>query len=752
MPFLLELLGGFRLISEDGTPIALPDRRARALLAFLALAPSPVPRHSLAELLSEEGDEHEQRITLRQAVYLARKALPDSAVSASGQGDLALDEGLVRADVRLFREAIARGDLASLAEAVDLYRGPFLAGEKSPSPAFEEWLRGRRNELLERAIEALLLLARSDEEAGRHDSALTRARRALELDPLREDGHRQVMRSLAAVGQRSAALRHYDVARRALAEELSVAPEAATEALRKAIACGTDSSPSDLGSAGPWVGRRSAEPAAPADRRALRDQPSVARLAWPLAFVLLLAVGGGLWWSMGAPARAPPAALGPDVPIITAPRLSIVVLPFTDLRDDPGEDWFAEGMTVDLTTDLSRIDGSFVIASHTALTYKDRQGVDVREVGRELGVRYALEGSVGRAGERVHTNARLIDTASGAQLWAERFEGARDDLPALLNEVTSRIAATLRLELIEAEGRRVERDERSDPAAQDDAMRGWAILYRPYSRERRAEARGLFELAIAKDPNTVSALVGLAHVLQERSDRPVEDREHAIELLRRALDLEPNRALTHFVLGLVRRSQGRFQELVEALRTAITLDRNFARAYLQLGWTMTFMGRPDEAIMLAQHSLRLSPRDPNLYELWFVIGHSNSLLGHQDEAIANLERARAANPRLWYVHFNLAAAYGLAGRIVEAKHALAEHLRLRPEFNSVAAMRAHLPTLATRPIASCRSVRSLSACAGSASRTPETVGGRPERLAGAQNCCAGAAASHRAPAARRPPG
>ena len=389
--------------------------------------------------------------------------------------------------------------------------------------------------------------------------------------------------------------------------------------------------------------------------------------------------------------------------MITAPRLSIVVLPFTDLRDDPGEEWFADGITVDLTTDLSRIDGSFVIASHTAFTYKDRPVSTCARSAVSSASAMPSRAACGRAGERVHTNARLIDTASGAQLWAERFEGARDDLPALLNEVTSRIAATLRLELIEAEGRRVERDERPDPAAQDDAMRGWAILYRPYSRERRAEARRLFERAIAKDPNTVSALVGLAHVLQERSDRPVEDRERAIELLRRALDLEPNRALTHFVLGLVRRSQGRFQELVEALRTAITLDRNFARAYLQLGWTTMFMGRPDEAITLAQHSLRLNPRDPNLYELWFVIGQANSLLGHQDEAIANLERARAANPRLWYVHLKLAAAYGLAGRIAEAKHALAEHLRLRPEFNSVAAIRAHSPTSATRPIASWRS-------------------------------------------------
>jgi TolB-like protein/DNA-binding SARP family transcriptional activator/cytochrome c-type biogenesis protein CcmH/NrfG len=672
----------------------------------------------LAELLRAEGDEQAQLAALRQATYVVRHAV-DAAIIRTQGSELCLNDGLVSADVRCFERAVARCDRDSLAEAVALYRGPFLAGERSPSPAFEDWLMARRGELLEKATDALLQLARSDEAVGRHGSALVHARHALTLDSLREDAHRQVMRSLAATGQRSAALRHYEAARQALAEELSVTPDSATVSLRDVIARGTDQSENGSGYVA-LPARHEAEQACAlpiAASGALRDTSSLrvgsrgdgtvhltraaARVALPLAALLIL-LGGSLWWLTRAePRHTVPIALLEDSawadrtdvpPTAPAPRLSIVVLPFTDLRDGSGEDWFAEGMTVDLTTDLSRIDGSFVIASHTAFTYKDRHGVDVREVGRELGVRYVLEGSVGRAGEWVHTNARLIDAASGAQLWAERFEGARDDLPALHNEVTSRIAATLRLELIEAEGRRVERDERPDPAAQDDAVRGWAILYRPYSRERREKARRLFELAIAKDANTVSALVGLAHVLQERSDRPIEDRERAIELLRRALDLEPNRALTHFVLGLVRRSQGRFQESVEALQTAITLDRNFARAYLQLGWTRTFMGRPDEAITLAQRSLRLNPRDPNLYELWFVIGHANCLLGQQDEAIANLERARAANPRLWYVHWTLAAAYGLAGRTAEAKHALAEHLRLRPEFNSVAVMRAHIPT------------------------------------------------------------
>jgi tetratricopeptide (TPR) repeat protein len=285
----------------------------------------------------------------------------------------------------------------------------------------------------------------------------------------------------------------------------------------------------------------------------------------------------------------------------------------------------------------------------------------------------------------------LIDAATAEQVWVERFEGSRLDLPALHNEVTGRIAATLRLELVGAEARRVERNRVPDPAAADDALRGWAILYSPYPREKWAEARRLFEVAIAKDPNTTRALIGLAHVLLGYSNSPIEDRQQADALLRRALDLEPNRAATHFVLGALRRHQGRMPEAAEAYQTAIALDRNYARAYLSLGLTLAHMGRAEEAIALAQRAMRLNPRDPNIADHFFVLGKAQILLGRSDEAIESLRRANAANPRLWYVHMDLAAAYGMQQRIDEAKPELAESLRLRPEFASLAAIKAAMP-------------------------------------------------------------
>ncbi len=189
------------------------------------------------------------------------------------------------------------------------------------------------------------------------------------------------------------------------------------------------------------------------------------------------------------------------------------------------------------------------------------------------------------------------------------------------------------------------------------------------------------------------ALVLAANTLEGWSTAPDEDRARADALLRRALDLEPHRAATHFVLGVLRRSQGRLEEAAEALRAAVTLDRNYARAYLQLGQTLMFMGRPEEAIPLVERSQRLNPRDPNMAVHLHVLGYAHLLLGQAEESVGFYERARASNPRLYYVHLYLAAALGLADRVEEAKQSLAESLRLKPDYNTLARIRAGQPGL-----------------------------------------------------------
>jgi len=228
--------------------------------------------------------------------------------------------------------------------------------------------------------------------------------------------------------------------------------------------------------------------------------------------LLLLAIGGAAWWLWPGQRSEP----RPDSAIAvtqpkTAPRLSIVVLPFTNLSPDPQQEYFADGITEDLTTDVARIQGSMVIARNTAFTYKGK-AVDAKQIGRELGVRYVLEGSVQRAGDQLRINAQLVDTETGAQIWGDRFDRNAADLFALQNEITARIARALQSQLAIAEARR----PTDHPDALDYMLRGRAVLTRPISKENSDEAVTLFETALALDPKSADAATWLAATLAFR--------------------------------------------------------------------------------------------------------------------------------------------------------------------------------------------------------------------------------------------
>jgi adenylate cyclase len=292
---------------------------------------------------------------------------------------------------------------------------------------------------------------------------------------------------------------------------------------------------------------------------------------------------------------------------IPVPRLSIVVLPFVNLSSDPEQEYFADAITDDLTTDLSRIADSFVIARTTAFTYKGR-AVDARQVARELGVRYVLEGSVRRTGEQVRVNVQLIDAETASHVWADRFETNLLNLDDAQSEITGRLARTLNLELAQAVGRRVEQERASNPDAQALVMRGWARWYRRMSPANRNEARQAFERALEADAHSIEARIGLATILVSNiadgwSASPHEDRKRAEEMLLDALERDPNRSMAHYAMAMLRRSQSRLVESRMEFETAIALDRNNARAYYNLGHTLALLGQPEAAL---PHSRRPS--------------------------------------------------------------------------------------------------------------------------------------------------
>ncbi len=371
---------------------------------------------------------------------------------------------------------------------------------------------------------------------------------------------------------------------------------------------------------------------------------------------------------------------------LNAPRLSIVVLPFVNLSNDPEQGYFADGITDDLTTDLSRISGSFVIARNTAFTYKGKP-VDVKQLGRDLGVRYAIEGSVRRAGDQVQLNVQLIDTESGAHLWADRFDIDRANLGEAQGEITGRLARSFDLELAAAAHRRIEQERVADPDAQALVLRGRACLIRPSSLQARQEAQRAFEQALVIDPQSIDAKVYFAitlvvTLLDGWSRCPRQDQARAEQLLLEALEQDSNLAKAHFAMGMLRRSLGALTEAQIELERAVALDRNSLAAY-QLGLVLAFRGQPGAAIPYVEKAIRLSPHDPNLGVFLAVLGACHLLLGHADRATDLLQRARAANPRYWYIHFWLAGALGFKGYLDEARAALANAMELQPEVRSL---------------------------------------------------------------------
>jgi TolB-like protein/Tfp pilus assembly protein PilF len=384
----------------------------------------------------------------------------------------------------------------------------------------------------------------------------------------------------------------------------------------------------------------------------------------------------------------------PPVPPVSrpavAPRLSIVVLPFANIGNDAEQQYFADGITEDLTTDLSRIADMFVISRNTAFTYQGKR-VDTKQIGRELGVRYVLEGSVRRSGNHIRINAQLIDAETDAHLWAERFDGDMGDLFALQDEITSRIAVELDLKLVDAEAARP--IEHFD--ALDYVLRGRAAGLKPPSRDKYADQIGLHERALMLDPRSVeaqsrlaSALIG--RVIDNMSDTVAADLVRAEGLAGQALVASPRSPLAHFVKGQALRAQSRWDEAIPEYETALASNRNWVGALHHLGQCKLYAGSIEETIPLIEQAIRLSPRDPSLGIWCNQIGVVHLMQSRTDEAVVWLEKARNHVPTHSATRAYLASAYALNGDIQRAATELAGARRLSSDgrYSSLARLKA----------------------------------------------------------------
>ncbi len=383
---------------------------------------------------------------------------------------------------------------------------------------------------------------------------------------------------------------------------------------------------------------------------------------------------------VGEPTPSRPAAPPGEKP--GPPRLSIVVLPFSNIGGDPAQDYFVDGVTESLTTDLSQMSGMRVIGRNTAFSYKNK-AVDLKQIGRELNVRYVLEGSVQRSADRIRVNVQLIDAESGNHLWAERFDKTVADLFEMQDEIVARLANALNAQLIIAEARRAERAP--NPDSIDLYFQGMSAYNGGLTPDRLSEARRLFERALALDPNNVDAIVGAArtesafawsHMSDDRAARLAA----AEALALKALSLAPEKAAGHECLGIVRIYANRVTQGIAELERALAIDRNLAAAHAYIGIAKCFLGRAEETEAHVHNALRLSPRDTFAYLWRTYLGVAKVFLGEDEDAVTQLRRAIEINRSFHPTHFYLAVAQAGLGRLDEARIAVKEALSIDPTF------------------------------------------------------------------------
>jgi TolB-like protein/class 3 adenylate cyclase len=376
-----------------------------------------------------------------------------------------------------------------------------------------------------------------------------------------------------------------------------------------------------------------------------------------------------------------PAAL-PAFDKAAPPRLSIVVLPFANIGGGEEQDHFVDGVTESLTTDLSRIRGSFVIGRNTAFTFKGK-AVDLKQIGHELNVRYVLEGSVQRGGNRMRVNVQLIDAETGNHLWAERFDKTLADLFDMQDEIVSRLANALNTELVAAEARRAERTP--NPDSMDLYFQGLAWSLKSLTPDNVAQARVFFDRALSVDPDNVDALIGSARMdaVAGVSMFAIDRRAAFLAAepkLTKALSLVPDHARGHMTLGMLYIFTKRAAQGIAECEHALALDRNLALARALVGLGKIYMGCAEETEGHIVEALRLSPRD-TLAHLWMdFAGHSKNHLGLHEQAIGWSQRAIEANRNNQFSYFNLGAALASTGRLEEARSAVKVGLALNPSF------------------------------------------------------------------------
>ena len=658
-----RLLGTLHLTDAEGREVKslLTRSRRLALLAYLAAAtPRGLRRRdSLLALFWPELDQEHARAALRQALHVVRDALGADVIVTRGDEEVGLDPEQIWCDVVAFDRAVAAEQFGP---ALDLYQGDLLEGFFiSGAGEFERWLEGARGRLRETASRAARTLVEQCETAGDLGAAAEWARRTVRVAPHNEELARRLIALLDRLGDRAGAVEAYEAFAKRLGADLETEPSAETKALLTAVQARKTAAPTDSLSPTPGRAPQPTAGAPPPPRR---------RAWWPAAIV---AVIGGLLFSYGGAGR------GRLSPRSVASRVeSVAVLPFENLSTDTLRSWYADGLTEALTTDLGRIRSLLVIA-RGSVTPLHETHKSLQEIARELHVNAVVEGGVQESRGLVRVDVRLIEAATGFQLWANRYEEPVQNRFALEDRVARGIVTALQLPLSASEDLRATQTKNLE--AYESYLRG-KIRLRRENREDDSVAIALLQRAVARDPAFAAAQAELAHAYVLRVEQFAPNDTAVIErawvATEKALRLDPDLAEAHLArAALLSKLSGQFapEPAIQEARHALELNPNLAQAHHRLGNIYLHLGLLDKAIDEFRRTLTI---DPGYYGATRRIGLALVYQGRYEDGLRLIRQVPPqSNQSLW--NYQVAWALLYLGRNAEAAALMERYLRDHPE-------------------------------------------------------------------------
>jgi TolB-like protein/Tfp pilus assembly protein PilF len=620
----LQILGGLDLTSASGEPAPDVTRQTRLMLACLALAgPKGLTRAELCALFWPDRPSALGRNSLRQALVAIKRALSDGANAMSLQSDLEvvrLSAVAGTIDVHAFRHGV-QGNRDGLIAAANEYRGEILAGVEVPDDV-EQFVASHRRSLNDQAQALAERLSKPDDADDEMlDCAQALAGRLLQSNPASEEAHRALMRIHLRRGRTNAALRQFERCKEALRRELGTEPDVESRRLFDSI----QSSASD-------------ERAQPADRSAAANGASV----YP----------------------------------------SIAIMPFDNLGD-ASDAYFADGVVEEITSTLSRIRDFFVIARQSTFTFKGRF-VDVREVGRELGVAYVVEGTVRRGGDRLRISVQLVDAVTRAQLWSDRYEGAATEIFAFQDQIATQVAGALTPAIRHAEIEAARRKPPTSLKAYDLVMRAFPKLW-GQNASAINEAIPILRDALRIDPQygRAHALLAWCHALNATylwtadPQCDVEAARRAVDATKGLIDDDPT-ALT--ASGAATGFCGDQEGASALLEQALALDPNNAWAWARWGWTGVYRAQPQRALERFEKAMKLSPLDPFAFNTRMGMASALACSGRPADAVAIARDVTKRHPDVTWANRQLAAWAGMAGDLETARSAARRLLAVNPDF------------------------------------------------------------------------